>query len=167
MHLDVISYANGHSDHPGNALRAEVPELQSRPPVSLRNNTYQSCRGSRVVLEFADPTVSLVGGPSTAPFTPLAYSLDRHETSLPFPNVRLETSNGMQLESTQSRRGAVQLSPNSMPKTSGGNARNVGSRTRLQASFNALKRISSGLRSPWSENGPNRDEDAGPRGYFD
>lgn len=134
--------------------------------MKVYNNTYQSCRGSRVVLEFAEPTLSLVRGPSTAPDTSLAHFLDRHETSPPSPNVRLETHSGMQLGSTQSRRRALQLSPSSPPETSGGNARNSGSRTRLQASFNALKRISSGLRSPWSENGPNRDEDAGPRGYF-
>lgn len=143
--------SSGHSTAPptpGTGMR----RTNSRPHNF--SNTYESRDGSQIVLEFADPVAS----PKVSPATPLAMM-----TQLPSGRMRPRSLSISQQSSrvappTMSR--AMSWTGASRPSGwgrvfSGGNdsasvanTPESGPPTRLQATFEVVKKISSGLPSP-------------------
>ncbi|KAF2819380.1 hypothetical protein CC86DRAFT_413077 [Ophiobolus disseminans] len=159
------------------AKAREAATPPPRPPRSCRRdqspqtpcqNTYESRRGSQVVLEFADPTASPPMGPSTPATRP--------------------TSHGRQSAPALSRatswKGTVPAGSNSWASKSPDHGNKhlsppPASQTRLQATFEAMKKMGSGLGSPGAEYSPRKSEglrsamrngneqDVKSPGYFD
>lgn len=136
------------------------------PPRLLRHNTFESRSGNHVVLEFADPTTPSQVSPCASPLprSPVSPSLARTvSTFYPTPSL---------------------LSPRyeTPPITRTISSPGGGSQTRLQMTFEAIKKLSAGLASPRIEFGIKRNgedkgrksgstgernsTDSGP-GYFD
>ncbi|KAH5398428.1 hypothetical protein HBI67_214460 [Parastagonospora nodorum] len=115
-------HARGHSTAPPRLLRAQSSNSVVQQRLASRNiaNTYESSRGSQVVLEFEDPTAaSPKGSPQSASF-PKVPALTRAASW-----QGSTAANGDGLKS---------------PGTPG--------QTRLQQTFETIKKISAGLASP-------------------
>ncbi|KAK7181752.1 thioredoxin-like protein [Paraphaeosphaeria sporulosa] len=96
-------------------------------PLSPRN-TYESRRGSHVVLEFADPTSSPRTSPHATPGSPTVQPLYSPWLSAP---ARVQSPS------------SIATTPRPSEATLQG-----GTPTRLQATFEAIKKMSAGLASP-------------------
>ncbi|KAH7067777.1 thioredoxin-like protein [Paraphoma chrysanthemicola] len=105
------------------------------------HNTYESRTGSHVVLEFADPTLSPHGSP------------------LPFP---LSRSSSWQGPDRQPRSSSVARSSWGRTGTDGAKdvQGNPPSQTRLQATFETLKKFGQGLGTPRADYSPRKTEGA-------
>ncbi|KAI8942183.1 hypothetical protein NX059_000270 [Plenodomus lindquistii] len=156
-------HSRGHSTAP--------PTPGARKPVSRSPNlsqTYESRRGSHVVLEFADPTNRDQPGPSTPigntgiPLRPRHFRAASHT----------QTASGGPTTITSVHSRTSSEPPRKMdivpPPTPGG------SQTRLQATFEAIKRMSSSMASPRFDYAPRKTsqstsagEGAKDPGYFD
>ena len=118
---------------------------------------------SRSIQSTSSAANAAVTGPSEIFRTPTA-SIQHPSPSSNASLVGINSASN--LRSTRSRRGAVQLSPDWAHEVCGSDTHNAESPTRLQASLNMLKRISSGLRSLLSQKGPKRGGRSETWGYF-
>ncbi|KAH7374383.1 thioredoxin-like protein [Pyrenochaeta sp. MPI-SDFR-AT-0127] len=162
--------ASGHSTAP------PVPIAKNLPPHLAKHNTYESRRGSHVVLEFADPTLSQNPSPLSTP------SLSAMGVCLPHRSRSQHTTRN---NSPSGDRSTGWNGPNGYdrkasdpPRETHGMVSNLGvngqaatSQTRLQATFEAIKKMSTGLATPRVELSPKKNEAAegarSPPGYFD
>ncbi|OAK97168.1 hypothetical protein IQ06DRAFT_296370 [Phaeosphaeriaceae sp. SRC1lsM3a] len=127
-------------------------------PQIPKQNTYESRTGSQVVLEFADPTLTPHKSPQPSP-------LLRHHSAGPPPTITHRKS-WTGPPSTPNE----WLRPHSVvsPTTPG-----QGQQTRLQMTFEALKRMGAGMASPRVAISPRRngsstgEENVRTPGYFD
>lgn len=148
--------SSGHSTAPPTpTLQSRTKSSQSIPPRLAMQNTYESRRGSHVVLEFADPTASPPHGPSTPATRPSsARQMLTRTTSWNGPSPgRVD---GWANKSPEVGKGSGHLSPPT-----------PASQTRLQATFEAIKKMSSGLASPRKSEGGKSAMGGEDGGYFD
>lgn len=135
---------------------------------------YESQGGSHVTLEFADPTASPMVSPSVeykSTHRPIV-----HHTAISPPPLMSPTSIWSEpaLTRATSWSGVLKRENSSAgmsaltPTVSNGSTGNTG-QTRLQATFNAIKKMSAGLSTPRSDYSPSKLKDNGERspGYFD
>lgn len=162
--LDLALALTSCSDQAMTAPSATAPPLQSRHSSS---NIYQSRNGSHVILHSADPMLNLDAGPSPAPFAQPSLCLDYHMTAHALPNISSVTCNTVQPDSISGPRPASQSSPEGASEAGSCASNKQGGSRRLQASVNVLKRISSGLRSPWPELNPKSGQGGKRQGYFE
>ncbi|KAF1961716.1 thioredoxin-like protein [Byssothecium circinans] len=126
-------------------LRAAEFERHACPDAAVgenrdKRNTYESRRGSHIILEFADPTSSPQGTPSPSP-SPFSYPLHPRHSS----PTSLSTTSSPGLSGVTERASALQ---GQGITSSGAGAGGGGQQTRLQATFEAIKKMSAGLGSP-------------------
>lgn len=181
-----------------------APSLPQKSRLAVRpasfSNTYESRRGSHVILEFADPTAgskastnSLFSTPRPAgPYRTQSQTLEQRSA----PEVASSASRSVSWTGVPSTAGWSQRSPTELPRqvqnrlispapSNDGSitpaARSPPIQTRLQATFEAFKKMGSGLTSPRVDAVPRRkspastslssattlEEDDGPPGYFD
>ncbi|KAF2015511.1 thioredoxin-like protein [Aaosphaeria arxii CBS 175.79] len=135
------------------------------PPNLSRHNTYESRRGSHIFLEFADPTLT----PKRSP-PPPASKLSPISIQSSSPKLLSRTTS-----MNQSSRGSTPKLETPPPSGKGLMSPIGTGQTRLQATFEAIKKMSSGLASPKLDlssrknNGKietKEEAEAGP-GYFD
>lgn len=147
-----------------------IPSPQPKSLNLTKHNTYESRRGSHVILEFADPTSSPLASPNATPGSILPpYPLSRHSSHQSLTNHSSATSTSS-LSRQSSGMTASALSSRDNPSGGG--------QTRFQATFEAIKKMSAGLTSPRIDFSPKKSVrssggDAGAReearspGYFD
>ncbi|KAH7065928.1 thioredoxin-like protein [Paraphoma chrysanthemicola] len=132
------------------------------------HNTYESRRGSHVVLEFADPTLIPHGSPhplsAPIPSTPLPASPSTGRKPPPFPLSRASSWQGPHRQSRSTSRAK---SPWVSKATDGAkdqqqvNGRSEApSQTRLQATFETLKKFGQVLGTPRADYSPRKTEGA-------
>lgn len=144
------------------------------PPKRLnqlvpRPHTYESQGGSHVTLEFADPTAS----PMVSPIAEYK-SMILPVAGEPVSSARLSApttgrASAPMLSRATSWSGVLRRDnstgrPTPTPKTSSGST--GPGQTRLQGTFQAIKRLSAGLSSPRVDPGPGRVGDERNLGYF-
>ncbi|KAJ4363574.1 hypothetical protein N0V83_009870 [Neocucurbitaria cava] len=168
---------------PSNSTASSTPIPQAKPtPTSIptrlaKHNTYETRHGSHIVLEFADPTSGspitspgVMSAPPTAGLSPPMHRRTSHGRPPPPPLSRATSWAG----SSGSINGWTRKGSDTakeVPSTPGG------SQTRLQATFETIKKMSAGLASPRLDFSPRRSHDGkkggGPGegvkspGYFD
>lgn len=135
----------------------------SAVPHLAKQNTYESRRGSTVVLEFADPTSS----PQKSPLpTPTTVGMPRHHSAGPPPTL----SRGKSWQGAPSSQNGW-LSPDSAATTTPPSQGH--GQTRLQMTVEALKRMGAGMASPRADHSPrktasvNGNGEVRMPGYFD
>ncbi|KAF2852690.1 thioredoxin-like protein [Plenodomus tracheiphilus IPT5] len=142
----------------------------ARKPVispSQLSQTYESRRGSHVVLEFADPTSCNQTSPLATPANMMIRSRPgNHRAYSHSQAANKGTAPATTIRSRTASEPPRQVS--SVPPTPGGGP------TRLQATFEAIKRMSAGLASPRLDYGLRKmsqsagaSEEARDPGYFD
>jgi hypothetical protein len=142
---------------------------------------YESERGSHIFLEFADPTSSFStedrpihprvtqaeGDPP--PQLPSRIPSVRRKSAPPAPPLSRATSwSGMLRRNGSNVDSSVGTPASTPPLQTNGRLTPGGGQTRLQATFQAIKKMSSGLASPRIDFGPGRPVDGGAKdsGYF-
>lgn len=136
-----------------------APPTPSHLLAHQNSNLYESRRGSHVILEFADPTSSPQASPHATPgsiFPPYLHPSPRSSAQF------LAAS-------------AHSPPPLSTPKSAVGSPAGGAERTRLQATFEAIKKMSAGLTTPRGDLTPKKNgavskgdrEDVQSPGYFD
>ncbi|KAJ4985517.1 AhpC/TSA family protein [Stagonosporopsis vannaccii] len=160
----------------------ESSSSHQKPPLSplrrpqhpnLHPNMYESQRGSHVMLEFADPTLSPMVSPSRE-VTATRPRITHYASSPPLPSPAMSRRGVPSLSRATSWSGVLKREGSSgsrldmTPSPNDGTNSSFG-HTRLQATFMALKKMSAGLASPRIDNTPNKQKDENGRtpGYFD
>lgn len=143
----------------GPSTAPPTPSLQRRTrsansilPHLAKHNTYESRTGSHVVLEFADPTSSPQGSPNpqctpattSVPLSRATSWQGPHPTSSPHGSANGWSSSKSADNPNDQANGRVETP----------------TQTRLQATFEALKRMSTGLGSPRADYSPRKSENA-------
>ncbi|CAI6337268.1 unnamed protein product [Periconia digitata] len=170
-----------------NSVQPNSPITTNQNHTHLRHltqqrNTYETCRGSHVVLEFADPTSSPstlnINGQQIAIPATAATKIGGHpnppSSTSPLPSI--PPASLAQYHSTSSTHSLGSRSATSSPALSrqttsvhprsplqdqGGQG---SSQTRLQATFEAIKKMSAGLSSPRIDFGTRRSAHASGSG---
>ncbi|KAH7125522.1 thioredoxin-like protein [Dendryphion nanum] len=150
------------------------------PHHHTKHTTYESRRGSHVILEFADPTLSPQGSPSHTPgLDPSQHSLSPspilfRTTSSPSPILSRTTSLNPN-DLPPSRRGTPRLGGAGLSPRAGAGVRlgmgiaagspgagaGGNAQTRLQMTFEAIKKMSTGLASPRLDFSPKKGKGEG------
>lgn len=133
---------------------------------------YESRGGSHVRLEFADPTASPMVSPSMelkAARPPAAWHAATSSTPLASPMVK--SAPGLSRATSWSgvlKQGDSSVGTEALRRTTSISGGVGNGHTRLQATFQAIKKMSAGLSSPRIDFGPSRHkEGAKTPGYFD
>lgn len=121
---------------------------------------YETRHGSHVVLEFAEPTASPLPSPGSLPSTPVP---SRIYNQLARTKSCTDCSEGNASAKTGLQNGNASVNGNA--KVQGG-IQAVGTPTRLQATFEVIKKLGAGLASPSPRKGDTGIAKAG-LGYFD
>jgi hypothetical protein len=146
---------------------------KSLPPHLMnKHTTYESRRGSHVTLEFADPTLSpSAGSPPSTPMGPPPRNYSQYQQQCTTSrNVSPGLTHNYHSAPTSNERGKSK-SPDAVLTPNGSYA----PPTRLQATFEAIKKMSAGLSSPRLNYSPRKTEggktglveDVRNPGYFD
>ncbi|KAF1847519.1 thioredoxin-like protein [Cucurbitaria berberidis CBS 394.84] len=165
----------------GNSTPSSTPLNQAKSPAAFfptrlaKHNTYETRHGSHIILEFADPTSSPTASPSAGSAPSLSPPVHRQPSFSRgnSPALSRATSWG----GTSVTNGWARKSSDPTKETASTPAR-ASSQTRLQATFETIKKMSAGLASPrleavtrrsFGRRGPDTGtgEEAKSPGYFD
>ncbi|KAF3051158.1 hypothetical protein E8E11_010390 [Didymella keratinophila] len=159
-----------HSAHHTQQAHSAPPKRSTH--LGSRPLTYESEGGSHITLEFADPTASPIVSPSIEYKTTRPPTV-RHTATSPAPRVpALNRRSAPVVGRATSWSGVLKRENNSAgtpartPTVASGIT--ATGQTRLQATFQAIKKMSAGLSSPRFDYSPSK-QSAGERspGYFD
>jgi hypothetical protein len=166
---------SGHSSTYSSTPQAK--QAKSLPPNLLnKHTTDESRRGSHVTLEFAGPTLSpSAGSPHSVPSTPLGLGPPprSHSTGYQHSTISRNSSPGLGQSHHHHRAAPPTFNARGMSKSPDAILTPNGSTappTRLQATFEAIKKMSARLSSPRLDYSPRKTglvEDVRSPGYFD
>ncbi|CAO2651523.1 Nn.00g040930.m01.CDS01 [Neocucurbitaria sp. VM-36] len=147
----------------GNSTASSTPVVRPQPtPSSIptrlaKHNTYETRHGSHIVLEFADPTSSSpIASPSASSAPPtVGLSPPMHRRQSHGRNTSPTLSRATSWAGTSGANGWTRKSSDTTKETPPVAA---GTQTRLQATFETIKKMSAGLASPRLDFSPRRND---------